>query len=93
MQEELKRQTAVRKLVDSQPYIMKLNSIMTSQRNGLRYHFVPDSNSLERYQVTVLGWGDWEGETRIVSYYRLAVNTRQESVEIKSQEKELYHYR
>lgn len=87
---ELKIQIIVRELISTQPYIIKLDSTLAVDGNGLHYFLTPEnSNSRTTYLAVVFGWGDWNGDIKLVTYYELTINMTTKNVEIVSDKIEL----
>ncbi len=92
VQKELQIQDIVVQLIKSETYIIKLDSTLRSKNNGLYYDLTPEVTE-KVYSAIIYGWGDWNGKTRIVKYYKLLIDIHNRTVSIVSDEMELYEFR
>lgn len=80
----------VEKLLWQQPYLKQKEAVLAGEGNGL--HFDMDWTPKKGvYSVIANGWGTWQGEDRMMVYYRLKVDLNQRKVQLLSDKTELYY--
>ena len=91
VEKELQVQRQIRELIDNEIYIAKLDSTLGTKGNGLLYYLTPE-NPKAIYSAVVFGWGDWNGKTELVTYYKLTIDINKEKVRIDSDKIELHEF-
>ncbi|MEZ4828711.1 MAG: hypothetical protein R3C61_20865 [Bacteroidia bacterium] len=90
VERELLVQKKARKLIDNEPYIAKLDSTLGTEGNGLHYYLTPQYRAT--YSAIVFGWGDWNGKTELVTYYKLTIEINKGIVRVDSDKIELFEF-
>jgi hypothetical protein len=80
--DEYAKHKKVKKLLSKQAYLQKLEQELSKENNGLNYFISPSTNEKD-YDVEVYGWGKYNNESAMVSFYRLTVNVRQQTVTVR----------
>jgi hypothetical protein len=77
---EFESQEKIIALIDSLDYIQKKQAELKKEGNGLHYFMTPADSA--KYNVSVNGWGKWNGENEWVTYYQLMVDPEAKDVRL-----------
>lgn len=78
---EFKKEQIITKLLDRIDYIKKKDGELDKEGNGLHYLMTPIDNS-DNYNVSVQGWGKWEGKYEWLKYFKLIVNYKSKKIKL-----------
>lgn len=72
-------QAQVEELVKKENYIVDKENELEKDGNGL-YYLIDPTDKQNVFAVKAYGWGQWNGETELIVYYKLTVNLTMEKV-------------
>lgn len=89
VEEELVVQQEVRELIDSQDYIISLDSTLRAKRQALIY-LLKAEDSDKVYSAIIFGSGEWTDKPVFFQYYLLQIDLMARTVEIENDVVELF---
>ncbi len=87
---ELSSQLKVRELINSQNYIMSLDSTLRAKRKTL-FYLLKAEDSDKVYSAIIFGSGEWTDKPLFLQYYLLKIDLMSETVEIENDVVELFN--